>query len=129
MQKFSRQRQAIKDYMALRRDHPTADMVYAAIQKEYPHISLGTVYRNLALLASNGELSRVVCGDGMVHFDPNTEVHYHFVCEKCGCVKDLPLDVMHSIDDLASHFCDGEITHHTILFYGICSSCKAEKKA
>lgn len=129
MQKFSRQRQAIKDYMITRRDHPTAEMVYHAIQQTLPNISLGTVYRNLSLLSANGELARLVCGDGIDHFDPNTEAHYHFVCERCGCVEDLPLDVMHSIDDLASHFCDGEITHHSILFYGTCSSCKTEKNA
>ena len=34
-----------------RKDHPTADMVYMNIKEEFPKISLGTVYRNLALLS------------------------------------------------------------------------------
>lgn len=52
--KYSRQREAIKTYLEGRTDHPTADMVYTAIREVYPNISLGTVYRNLTLLAQPG---------------------------------------------------------------------------
>lgn len=38
-----------------RKDHPTADMVYMNIKEEFPKISLGTVYRNLALLSERGK--------------------------------------------------------------------------
>ena len=126
MQKFSRQRQAIKDYMMTRQDHPTAEMVYTAVRKEYPNISLGTIYRNLSLLAANGELSRFVGEDGVDHFDPNTDTHYHIICEECGAIHDLPLDVLKGINDLATHFYDGEVTRHSIFFYGKCSKCKAK---
>ena len=49
--KFSRQRESIRECLKNRKDHPTADAVYVTISKEYPKISLGTVYRNLKLLA------------------------------------------------------------------------------
>mgnify|MGYP001624012395 FL=1 len=48
--KFSRQRECIKNYLMLRKDHPTADMVYEAVRQEYPNISLGTVYRSTGIL-------------------------------------------------------------------------------
>ena len=57
--KFSRQREAIRNNLAHRYDHPTADMVYQDIRREFPHISLGTVYRNLSLLAENGEIQKI----------------------------------------------------------------------
>ena len=60
--KYSRQREAIKNYLEGRTDHPTADMVYMAIREIYPNISLGTVYRNLTLLAKQGEISKISCG-------------------------------------------------------------------
>ena len=47
--KYSRQREAIKDFLMTRKDHPTADVVYENIKKIYPNISLGTVYRHLFL--------------------------------------------------------------------------------
>ena len=49
--KKSKQRDAIIKFLMTRKDHPTADMVYMNIKEEFPKISLGTVYRNLALLS------------------------------------------------------------------------------
>ena len=53
--KYSRQRASIKEYLMSTVDHPTADTVYLHVRKEFPRISLGTVYRNLNLLADMGE--------------------------------------------------------------------------
>ena len=43
-------------FLLSRYDHPTADTVYLHVKEEFPNISLGTVYRNLALLTDLGEL-------------------------------------------------------------------------
>lgn len=69
--KFSRQRESIRECLKNRKDHPTADAVYVTISKDYPKISLGTVYRNLNLLADMGEIQRFSSGDGLEHFDYN----------------------------------------------------------
>ena len=60
MLKYSRQREAIKTFLAGRYDHPTAETVYLGIKKEFPNISLGTVYRNLSLLSDIGEIQNLV---------------------------------------------------------------------
>ena len=73
--KFSRQRESIRECLKNRTDHPTADAVYVTISKDYPKISLGTVYRNLNLLADMGEIQRFSSGDGSEHFDYNTDPH------------------------------------------------------
>ena len=49
--KYSRQRESIKACLMGRKDHPTADALYTSIREQFPNISLGTVYRNLNLLA------------------------------------------------------------------------------
>ena len=54
--KYSRQRESIKVCLQGRKDHPTADMLYTDVRKEFPNISLGTVYRNLSLLSELGEI-------------------------------------------------------------------------
>ena len=81
--KYSRQREAIKEYLHNTKEHPTADKVYVNIRKEYPNISLGTVYRNLNLLVEHGEILKLSCTDGSDRFDGNPVPHYHFVCNKC----------------------------------------------
>ena len=62
--KYSRQRESIKVCLQGRKDHPTADMLYTDVRKEFPNISLGTVYRNLSLLSELGEIKRLTTGDG-----------------------------------------------------------------
>ena len=121
--KYSRQREAIKEFMMTRKDHPTADIVYMNVRKEFPNISLGTVYRNLTLLSDMGELLRLRVGDGVDHFDTTTTPHYHFICTDCGAVTDLELPIMHSIDTVADESFGGRIVGHVTYFYGTCEHC------
>ena len=89
MLKYSKQRESIKNFLVTRYDHPTAETVYLNIRKEFPNISLGTVYRNLNLLAEIGEIQKLSPGIGPDRFDGNPAPHYHFICRHCGCVMDL----------------------------------------
>ena len=122
--KFSRQRQAIMDYLCSTKEHPTAETVYANVRVHYPRVSLGTVYRNLNLLAEEGEILRLTCGDGSDRFDGNPKPHYHFLCTGCGRVLDLTMEPLSHINILAAAEFDGTIEGHTVLFHGKCSNCK-----
>ncbi len=121
--KHSRQREEIKNFLMTRKDHPTADVVYMNVRKEYPNISLGTVYRNLTLLADMGEILRIRVGDGIDHFDADTSDHYHFICKECGSVIDLEMEAIDSILDTAGEKFDGHIDGHITYFYGTCGNC------
>lgn len=127
--KYSRQREAIKNYLVGRLDHPTADMVYSAIREIYPNISLGTVYRNLTLLANQGEIIKISCGQNSDRFDGRTELHHHIVCEKCGQVEDLFGLNAQLIDQMAAGNYEGDIYGHQLYFYGKCKKCKEEEKS
>ena len=126
--KYSRQREAIKDYLSSVTTHPTADTVYMHIKDEFPIISLGTVYRNLNLLVELGEIRKLSCGDGTDHFDYDTSPHYHYVCRQCGRVMDIPMEATKELETAAKEFVLGTIDDHTVFFYGICDEClKGEK--
>ena len=121
--KYSRQRESIKEYLASTTEHPTADTVYHYVRKEFPRISLGTVYRNLNLLADIGEAVKITTPDGGDRFDGTTSPHYHAICTDCGKVMDLKMDILDSFNKLAEESFDGEIHSHTALFYGTCDEC------
>lgn len=121
--KHSRQRDLIKDFLMTRKDHPTADIVYMNVRKQNPNISLGTVYRNLTLLADIGEIARLRVGDGVDRFDADTSLHYHFVCTQCGRVTDLKMESIENIMETAMADFDGHIEGHVTYFYGICGRC------
>lgn len=121
--KYSKQREMIKDFLMTRRDHPTADVVYTNVRRQNPNISLGTVYRNLSLLADLGEIQRLRLGDGTDHFDADTSPHYHFICTKCGQVIDLKMESIEGIRELAGADFAGTIDGHVTYFYGTCGDC------
>ncbi len=126
--KYSRQRETIKDFLITRKDHPTADMVYMSVRGSYPNISLGTVYRNLTLLADIGEIARIRVGDGVDHFDADTSLHYHFICSECGSVIDLDMDSLDHLIEAANVGFDGQIDGHVTYFYGKCNNCLKKGK-
>jgi len=125
--KYSRQREAIKDFLSTRKDHPTADVVYMNVKKDYPNISLGTVYRNLTLLADTGEILRIRVGDGTDHFDSTTASHYHFVCNSCGKVLDLDVEELNLLGNIVVNHFDGKIDGHVTYFHGLCKDCLEKK--
>lgn len=122
--KYSRQREAIKDFLMTRKDHPTADTVYMNVRQEFPNISLGTVYRNLTLLADIGDIQRLRVGDGTDHFDADTSLHYHFICRQCGSVVDLDMEDISHINKTAEANFNGRIDGHITYFYGTCGCCQ-----
>ena len=128
MLKYSKQRESIKNFLVTRYDHPTAETVYLNIRREFPNISLGTVYRNLNLLAEIGEIQKLSPGIGPDRFDGNPAPHYHFICRHCGCVTDLTVSGLDHINILAGQDFDGEIEGHITYFYGACPSSKASEK-
>lgn len=123
--KKSKQRDAILSCLRSRKDHPTADTVYQEIRTTIPNISLGTVYRNLSLLAEDGTILRLSCDGKVDRFDGFTHPHYHFLCKACGCVQDIEMPYQQQIDDNASAIFEGTITCHSLLFEGRCKNCNS----
>ena len=121
--KYSRQREAIKSFLMMRSDHPSADTVYQNIRQIYPHISLGTVYRNLSLLADIGEIKKLPGIAGADHFDGRTDRHCHFICTCCNRIEDMEdIGIEHFIETTDKNF-QGKITDCTASFFGICKDC------
>ena len=124
MKKYSKQREAILKVLRNSKSHPTASQVYEEVRKEIPNISLGTVYRNLAILVEDGEIISVVVGDGNDHFDGDNSFHLHLHCKKCGSITDVP------VDDKTIEVMSGEegfcIENAVCVVYGICRNCKEQ---
>ena len=123
---IQRQRESIKEFLRTRTDHPTADVVYENMKLIYPNISLGTVYRNLSLLADLGEIKKLSSFAGADHFDGRTERHCHFMCIRCERIIDLESEGIHHIMDLAGENFKGKITDYSARFFGLCEDCLKE---
>ena len=126
--KHSKQRDAIYEFLMSSKEHPSADIVYENVRKDFPNISLGTVYRNLNLLVEIKKVIKITMKDGSDRFDGTTAPHYHFVCNECGCVKDLEMEPIALVEKEASEHTKDLIVNHEINFFGICEECKKRSK-
>ena len=103
--------------------HATADEIYHRIMKKYPHISKGTVHRNLALLSDAGEIRKIAMPSGADRYDHLCHEHYHARCEKCGRVVDVGMTYMADLDRNIIETHGFQVTGHDVVFKGICCEC------
>ena len=105
--------------------HPTADELYSMTRARLPRISLGTVYRNLDLLARQGEIICLESAGSQKRFDGNTKDHHHVRCVHCGKVGDIPpsFGIAHIPDKPVEGFI---ITKARLEFEGVCVDCAAD---
>lgn len=126
--RMSRQRKAILKALMGVTSHPTADEVYEMVRRKLPHISLGTVYRNLEILSAGGMIQKLQLGSTQMRFDGNTTNHYHVRCVGCGRVDDVPMNTLDSCEDVLRDKCGYQITGHRLEFIGICPRCQDERE-
>ena len=122
--KHFRKRDAILSYLQSTDAHPSAETVYAGLKSTMPDISLGTVYRNLALFKEQGMIQSLGSVNGVERFDGNVAPHVHFVCTGCGLVKDLhEMHVPQDLNDEAAILAHAKIHACQLSFTGICEDC------
>ncbi len=86
--KVTPQRVAILETLIKMNNHPTADMLYAKLQKKEPNISLGTVYKTLETFAQEGIINKVKSDSGHLRYDAITDRHHHIFCSDTKDITD-----------------------------------------
>jgi Fur family transcriptional regulator, peroxide stress response regulator len=116
------QKQEILNYLRKSKEHPTAEVIYKAVKKKIPTISLGTVYRNLNILVENNLIREIKIKD-KTRYDGNDIKHQHLICKNCGSIEDSEIleDYSKKIKKSVSKFKPEQIT---ITVYGTCKNCK-----
>jgi Fe2+ or Zn2+ uptake regulation protein len=93
-----------------------------------PRISLGTVYRNLAILKREGLIRELIGNDRCARYEVNGRPHAHFVCTSCGQIRDvegIEEPDWRTLKDLVG--CD--VTEHLAEFRGLCPACRHKGRA
>ena len=122
------QKQIVFEVLTKMHNHPSAGMVYEAVNAEYPNISRATVFRILAEAADEGRILRLKLNDSNDRYDTTTFHHHHIVCRECGHVADVDINVdeKNLIDQAVGH--EGFLVEKShIEFVGICSKCRNNK--
>ena len=127
-QRRTRQLAAVYAVVSAAHDHPTAETVHARVRRKLPHVSLGTVYRNLQKLAATQQVRVVQLADRIARYDGMLEAHDHFLCERCGLVTDL-LRSGTRPDASALRRAGYAVEGHALTFYGCCPKCRDAQHA
>lgn len=121
------QRLAVMNYLLENRVHPTVDNIFSSLNPIMPTLSRTTIYNTLKLLVENGAAIMLTIDEKNTRFDAEVKPHTHFMCNKCGVVKDLDLNP----PILKGNYIDEcEIISSELFLYGYCPECKEinEKK-
>lgn len=126
------QRTALLELLKSTKSHPTAAWLHERLRDHHEGISLGTVYRNLALLVEEGKAIALHTAGGVDRFDADVGEHYHVQCERCGRVDDVPPPKRSAEDpirdDRAARATGYRITGHRLFYLGICPDCLAQER-
>ncbi len=122
----TKQRSLVLDVVQRSHAHPDAEEVYRLARKKISSISLGTVYRNLRLLVSEGVIHEVQTAGKVVRYDGMLGAHSHFQCNNCGKIIDLP--VAATMQPPKSALLKGcEVLEVKVDLFGRCPDCPIKK--
>ena len=121
----TRQRQVVLEELRKFESHPTAAEVYEVARRRLSKISLGTVYRNLDLLAHLGVIRKLETTGGEARFDAEAGRHFHVRCVRCGRVDDAHGLQEDPLDGVVESVIDYEILGYRLEFVGVCPGCQA----
>jgi Fur family peroxide stress response transcriptional regulator len=96
------QREVVLKVILAKRDHPTADEIFARVKAQMPTISLATVYNCLETLVQCGLIRQVNLERAPTRYCPNLSEHAHFHDDTTGQVHDikLPAETMSRLREL-----------------------------
>jgi Fe2+ or Zn2+ uptake regulation protein len=98
----------------------SAEDVAEALRADGVRADPSSVFRALARLEAEGDVRRVVLGDGRTRYETAGEHHEHVRCERCGAVGEVPGCVVPRVNEVGGF----AITGHQLLFTGLCPECR-----
>jgi Fur family transcriptional regulator, peroxide stress response regulator len=122
------QRQEMISILKGTKQHFTAEDIYQKLIKQFPSVSIATVYNNLKLFVKLGFVNELQFGEGLSKFEWIDKDHYHIVCSSCGKIEDFYYPQLKEVESFAQDLSKFKIKNHHLLFYGFCQECSDHEK-
>ncbi|MGL5084758.1 MAG: Fur family transcriptional regulator [Clostridium sp.] len=122
--KLTPQRLAVYKYLMSTKEHPSAEVIYKALQPDYPTMSLATVYKAVKTLVEVELVQEINVGEGNFRYDGNATDHAHIQCLSCSKVDDLEDISFKTLNKTAEDNCGYKVLSNKVFFYGICTNCQ-----
>ncbi len=108
--------------------HPSAELVFQAVKKRYPAVSLATVYKTLETLVDIGEIRIALISKGKTLYDIRLDQHHHAVCMECGYVEDVDM-MRNCFENCFPNLMRGKfhVDATEVIFRGVCLACEDKR--
>jgi Fur family ferric uptake transcriptional regulator len=120
----TRPRLAVIEALRAMGGHHTADEVHGHLVEHGVTMPRTSVYNSLSALAGLGVVLRADVGPGAAVYEVADAWHHHFVCRRCGAVRDVPC-VLGDQPCLAPGDDLGRVEQAQVIFRGVCRTCLA----
>jgi len=107
------------------RVHLSIDELYNIIKKSFPSISLATVYKNINAMMDQNFIQELKIPNQKSRYELNKPSHSHVVCQECGKVEDLHLE-LDKLSNEASKKSTYKINSESLIFLGVCPNCQSK---
>lgn len=121
------QRLAIFNELSSTDSHPNAEEMYGHLRKNFPAMSLATVYKTLDTLERHHFVTKTRATGEKARYDANTKPHHHLICRSCGRIQDLYDSRLDKHFRLKRPVANFEVTDYRVDFQGICGDCRGQQ--
>ena len=120
---FTKQRQTVLRVIRESNEHLTANEVFDDARRLLPGISFATVYNSLRYLKEAGHIAEISFGNGASRFDALTTRHDHAICNNCGKLVDMEIELPQEVVDFAAEFSKFKLESIELTLRGLCPKC------
>jgi len=128
--KITPQRIAVLNILARSNRHPSVELVYEEVRKDFPTTSLATVYKTVTLLKELNEILELGFPEGGNRYDgARPYPHPHLICTKCHKIVDPNLESLEGVTQELASETGFQIISHRLDFFGICPGCQKKGRS
>lgn len=121
---LTKQRKVVLKVIRGAHEHLTANEVFENAKVILPSISFATVYNSLRYLKEEGHIGEIQFGNGASRFDRRTSRHDHALCNVCGKLIDMELELPTELVELAAKSSKFKPESIELTLRGLCPECK-----
>ena len=125
---LTKQREVVFKVIRDAAEHLTANEVFDGAKRLLPGISFATVYNSLRFLKDAGHIAEVNFGGGASRYDRMTARHDHAICNDCGKLVDMEIELPPEIVQMATEFSKFKLESIELTLRGLCPECGAENQ-
>ncbi|MBA2620473.1 MAG: transcriptional repressor [Acidobacteria bacterium] len=122
---LTKQRAVVLQVVRGAKRHLTANEVFDQAKRSLPTISFATVYNSLRYLKEAGHIAEIQFGfSGANRFDAKTDRHDHALCNRCGKLIDINLEMPAELVKRAARLSKFKPESLELTLRGLCPECK-----